>query len=295
MFMSNNCPNCKSSDTKLFLELKDYFLSNEEFEIHNCNNCKISFTQPFPAAHEINRYYETDEYLSHDENRKGFIPLLYRTIKSVNIQTKYNQAASELKPGTVLDFGCGIGDFLFKAKSEGWKIHGVEPNDKARKSAAEKLEIDVLDKLGSDNYPDEYFDLITLYHVLEHVYAPKELIEILIKKLKPNGRLVLALPNHNSLDAKIYGKYWAAWDVPRHLWHFNSTSVEMLLEIHNYNLVRRLPMYWDAFYVALLSEKYKNSKMPLLKAFLKGMHSNISALFTGEFSSLVFIFERANK
>ncbi len=292
--MSTKCPVCNSEHIAFELGLKDYFLSQEDFEILHCNDCNISFTNQIPAATEMQQYYSSEKYYSHSDEKKGFIPFLYRKIKSININTKYNQVTKGMLPGKLLDFGCGIGDFLIHAQAKGWSVHGIEPNVKARDIASKKLRSEILDNEGLMRFPDNHFDLITLFHVLEHVYAPDELISELLRVLKPNGRLILALPNKDSFDAKYYNKFWAAWDVPRHLWHFVPESVEGLLEKHKMEKFKQIPMRWDAFYVALLSEQYKKSTFPLLNALLIGLISNFKAGLNGQYSSLIYCFKSKN-
>jgi SAM-dependent methyltransferase len=289
--MSQKCPACKSDNIAFELSLKDYFLSQEDFEIWSCKHCKVSFTYPFPSESEIHRYYSSENYYSHSDDKNGLIPFLYRKVKSININTKYKQVTKGLFPGRLLDFGCGIGDFLAHAQSKGWSVQGIEPNEKAREIASDKLKCEVFDNKGLDNFPDNHFDLITLFHVLEHVYSPDDLLSELLRILKPDGRLILALPNKNSFDAGFYKKYWAGWDVPRHLWHFNSESIEHLLKYHQMEKFREVPMHWDAFYVSLLSEQYKKSALTLPKAFLRGLISNVKASFSGQYSSLIYFFQ----
>ncbi len=288
--MSQKCPACKSENIEFELGLKDYFLSQENFEIMVCRDCKVSFTYPFPHESEIHRYYSSDNYYSHSDDKNGLIPFLYRKVKSININTKYKQVTKGMVPGKLLDFGCGIGDFLAHAQSKGWSVHGIEPNEKAREIASDKLNNAILDNNGLNKFPDNHFDLITLFHVLEHVYSPDDLLSDLLRVLKPDGRLILALPNKNSFDAKFYKKFWAGWDVPRHLWHFNPESIDELLKKHQMEKFREVPMRWDAFYVSLLSEQYKKSTIPLANAFLRGLISNFKAGFSGQYSSLIYCF-----
>ncbi|MDD3637117.1 MAG: class I SAM-dependent methyltransferase [Bacteroidales bacterium] len=291
--MSIICPNCNSSDIKFELALKDYFLSQEEFSVYTCNDCKVSFTHPFPAETELGRYYASEKYLSHDDGKRGLIPFLYRQIKNINISTKYHQVTKALKPGKLLDYGCGIGDFLVYAKQNGWVVDGVEPNSSAREIASQKLDTQVFDVNQLKNFPDAHFDLITLFHVLEHVYSFNKLLPELVRILKPNGRLVIALPNKDSFDAHYYKQYWAGWDVPRHLWHFNPESISLLGQNFQLQKLHQYPMWWDAFYVSLLSEQYKKSSLALLRAFVIGLLSNFKALFNSQYSSLVYVFKNS--
>jgi SAM-dependent methyltransferase len=289
--MSKKCPSCRSENIEFEIGLKDYFLSQEDFEIWICNDCKVSFTYPFPPESEIQRYYSSENYYSHSDDKNGLIPFMYKIVKSFNINTKYKQVTEGMTPGSLLDFGCGIGDFLVHARSKGWSVHGIETNEKARRIASDKLNCEILDGKGLSHFPDNHFDLITLFHVLEHVYSPDDLLSNLLRVLKPDGRLIFALPNKNSYDAKFYKKFWAGWDVPRHLWHFNSESINEMLKNHQMRKFRQLPMPWDAFYVSLLSEQYKKSIFPLPKALLVGLISNLKAFLSGQYSSLIYCFQ----
>ncbi|MDD4374122.1 MAG: class I SAM-dependent methyltransferase [Bacteroidales bacterium] len=287
--MSIICPNCRSEFTRFSLVLKDYFLTQEEFNIYQCASCKISFTFPFPEESKIPEYYASEKYFSHDDNKKGLIPLLYRQIKTINISTKFRQVTENMQPGKLLDYGCGIGDFLVYAKQKAWSVEGVEPNVNAREIASQKLSKEVFDISRLSSFPDAHFDLITLFHVLEHVYSLNELMSELVRILKPNGRLVIALPNKNSYDARYYKQYWAGWDVPRHLWHFTPESISLFcanFKLHDY---QQYPMWWDAFYVALLSEQYKKATFSMPRAFLIGLISNMKALFSSQYSSVIYI------
>lgn len=273
---------------KLFLRTKDFTVSEENFELHYDSELEMLVTHPQPA--NIGSYYESDQYISHTDSRVTFIDRLYQWVKRYNIDKKTQLLDKQKVKGVkLLDFGAGTGDFLTAAKSKGFKISGVEPNEKARTNAAKKgieLVADV------SELQEEGFDVITLWHVLEHLPDLDKQIERLQSLLNENGTLVIAVPNYKSFDAKYYGAYWAAYDVPRHLWHFSKTSIIRICDKHNMDVVSIKPMVFDAFYVSLLSEKYKGNKLFLINAFFIGMWSNIKAYFSKEYSSLIYIINK---
>lgn len=291
-FMKKCCPICRNEELILKLHTKDYFLSQEEFNLLQCANCDIIFTDPFPLPEQLGSYYDSGEYFSHGGIQKGLIPKIYNSVKKINIRKKYEQVTKDLRQGRVLDIGCGIGDFLAHCKSKGWEVSGLEPNEQARKIVLNSHNITVKDISEIGEIPNEQFELITMFHVLEHVTEPKKMILEIMRILKPGGRLVIALPNYDSWDAKHYKKYWAAWDVPRHLFHFNPSSLSIFMKEFPLKRENTKPMFWDAFYVSLLSEKYKSKSVPLLRAGIKGFYSNILASRNGNFSSLIYFFSK---
>ena len=275
-----DCPVCGSSSVAPVLKAKDYTVSNEVFEIWHCGNCTLRFTQNTPDEQSIGRYYQSAEYISHSETKKGFINSLYHIVRKRTLQGKRKliEKASGKKSGVLLDIGAGTGSFLNVMKKGGWNVKGLEPDVNARKKGEElyglKLEpIEVFYKLPAKN-----FDVITLWHVLEHVHALHNYIQQLKTLLKPGGKLIIAVPNYTSKDAQHYAAHWAAYDVPRHLYHFSPQSMDTLLQQHGMKTETIKPMWFDSFYVAMLSEKYKNGKGNMFAAFLNGLSSNLAAL-----------------
>lgn len=292
--MQKNCLICQKDALIHELHTKDYFLSQEEFDLLRCTNCGVIITKPFPSPEKLGSYYDSGEYFSHGGNEKGLVPEIYNFIKGVNIKKKFQQVTKDLDTGKVLDIGCGIGDFLAYCKKEGWKVSGLEPNEQARKLVLKNHQIEVEDVSEISKLPNEQFDLITLFHVLEHVAEPKDMVSEILRILKPGGRLVIALPNNASWDAKHYKAFWAAWDVPRHLFHFNPKSVSSFMKEFLLEEEMIKPMVWDAFYVSLLSEKYKGKSSPLMRAGFKGLFSNMKAYQNGNYSSLMYFFRKAS-
>ena len=291
--MSKNCPWCDSENNHQFLELKDYFLTQENFEILECNECKLLFTSPCPAPDKIGSYYKSEDYLSHNEEKKGLFAKIYNKVKKINIKNKFNIATNGQQPKakSLLDIGCGVGDFLLYAKENGCDITGIEPSEDARKIAEKKLDCKILPPEELQNIPDNSFDIVTMWHVLEHVADLKTEIHHLQRILKKDGRLILALPNYKSYDAEYYKDKWAAYDVPRHLSHFSQTSIKNIFKETKLQLIDIKPLKWDSFYISMLSEQYLSSKNSFLKGTLIGWKSNRKARKSGEYSSLVYVFE----
>ena len=290
--MNKKCPWCNSENNHKFLELKDYFLTQEEFEILECDDCKLLFTNPCPTPDKIGDYYKSEDYLSHNEEKKSLFAKIYNKVKRINIKNKFNIAVSH-QPSAIslLDIGCGVGDFLLYAKEKGCNITGIEPSEDARTIAEKKLECKILSPEELQNIPDNSFDIITMWHVLEHVADLKTEIQHLQRILKKDGKLVLALPNYKSYDAEYYKDKWAAYDVPRHLSHFSQTSIKNIFKETNLQLIDTKPLKWDSFYISMLSEQYLNNKNNFLKGALTGWKSNRKAKKSGEYSSLVYIFK----
>lgn len=271
----NTCPVCGSDTTRKVLNAKDYTVSKESFDIFHCGHCSARFTQHVPDAANIGRYYQSQEYISHSETKKGLINRLYHSVRKITLRSKQNwvKAATGLKQGSLLDVGCGTGAFAHYMKQLHWEVTGVEPDETARQNAKTLYNIDALPADELFNLPKQQYDAITMWHVLEHVHTLHKYLDQLRTLLKPDGKLIIAVPNYTSLDAEHYGEYWAAYDVPRHLYHFSPESMNILLAQHQLEVVKRHPMVFDGFYVSLLSEQYKTGKSRLLAGFWNGMRS----------------------
>lgn len=290
--MNKKCPWCESEKTQIHFWVKDFFLTQETFEIHECHNCGLLFTEPRPKPEEIGNYYQSEKYYSHKENKSGFIPRIYEIVKKVNIRHKVKIATEGKSVGKMLEIGCGVGDFLHEMEEQGWNCTGIEPSDDAKAIAKNKIKAQILEPNEISQLPDRSFDLITMWHVLEHVDNLKEEVHHLQRLLKENGRLVLALPNFKSADAEYYKEYWAAYDVPRHLNHFCRKSINNVFNTNKLRLKKTDKLIWDACYISYMSEKYKNHTFPLLKGTIRGFISNCKARRSGEWSSLVYILEQ---
>ena len=290
--MNDKCPWCGSENAQLHLELKDLFLTQEPFKILECKECGLLFTTPRPNKDEIGRYYKSEEYYSHQENKEGFIPKVYEKVKSVNLKNKYGIATEGKGKGKALDIGCGVGDFLHTMEQHGWDCTGVEPSEDAKVIAKKRIKGQLLSSEEQENLPDSSFDLITMWHVLEHVDDIRWQIQQLHRLCKPGGRIIIALPNYKSYDGQYYKAEWAAYDVPRHLNHFNKETLIKILEESGLRHVKTEKLVWDAYYISYMSEKYRKHSIPLLRGAFRGLISNCKARKTGEWSSLVYVFER---
>ena len=285
------CPICDAQDLKPYLLCKDHTVSHETFALEQCKQCGFVLTNPRPAEKDLTRYYQSEAYISHSNRSANAIEHIYKVSRRFTLKWKYGllQTHSVIEPATILDFGCGTGAFLNECKKNNMKISGVEPSTIAREIAIKNTKATVWERASEikDNY-----DVITLWHVLEHVPDLHETLHKLKNHLNQNGTMFIAVPNLKSPDAKKYLAYWAGYDVPRHLWHFSKDTMKRALERHRLNLVTTIPMPLDSYYVSLLSEKYKNGKNGVLnmaKAVLQGWQSNQQATKTSEYSSLIYI------
>lgn len=265
------------------MKVKDYSISGEKFSLVYDDIYKLYRTTPVPE--NLKKYYQSKTYISHTDGNKGLFERLYQLVKKYTLQQKIKLIEKYVSKGKLLDIGAGTGDFLRVAQERGWQVSGIEPEAKARHRAGEK---GIFLEEKQENISTT-FEVITLWHVLEHIPHLQEQIHFLKNHLSKEGLLLIAVPNYKSKDAQHYGDYWAAWDVPRHLWHFSQESIRLLFQQQGFELIGVKPMYFDAFYVSLLSEKYKSGKMNFLKGCYNGLCSNISAFSTGEYSSLIYL------
>lgn len=291
MELLEQCPICKSSQLKDFLALQDWFLSNEKYKIVACKQCGFKFTNPRPSLDVIGQYYKSEDYISHSNTKKDPLSMVYQKVRQHTITQKYNMISSYQKTGKILDIGCATAEFLAFFKTQGWDVSGVEPDSDARAMALQNHDIEVKEETALDSFEAGSFNTITMWHVLEHVYPLNERIEQLYRLLAKDGTLVIAVPNCNSHDALYYKEHWAAYDVPRHIYHFAQKDIKQLFDNHGFVLQKVEPMKFDSFYVSLLSEKYKSGGSAP-KAFIKGLQSNLSAAKTGEYSSLIYILKK---
>jgi 2-polyprenyl-3-methyl-5-hydroxy-6-metoxy-1,4-benzoquinol methylase len=277
-------------EKKLYLTVKDHSVSGEEFQLFYNEDMEMLETFPQPSLEKLSQYYNSEDYISHTDNKRNLFEQVYQLVKLISLKRKLkliNSFPSNEK--RLLDVGCGTGDFLKISQKNNWKVFGIEPNEKARQIANQKTDNSVFGIEQLFKFNANSFDVITLWHVLEHLPRLEEHLSILHKLLKPNGTLIIAVPNFKSYDAQYYKGFWAAYDVPRHLWHFSKHSISKLVACYKMKVFEILPMKFDAFYVCLLSEKYKSGIMNPLKAFWIGWRSNVKAKRSGEYSSLIYI------
>lgn len=277
-------------EIKPFLEVKDHSVSGETFQLIVNETYGFLETSPQPTKDQLSEYYKTEDYISHTDSKRNLFEKAYHLVRNISLKRKItliNSFNSEEKK--LLDIGCGTGDFLKAAQDNDWHVSGIEPNHSARDIANKKTNNSVFNTEKLQQFKERSFDIITLWHVLEHLPNLEEQIITLTKLLKANGTLIIAVPNFNCFDANYYKDFWAAYDVPRHLWHFNQKSITSLFERKNMTVVKTLPMKFDAYYVSLLSEKYKTGFMNPLKAFWIGFRSNLKARRSNEHSSIIYI------
>lgn len=279
------------SNKKHFLTVKDYSVSKEIFDLYYDQTFDMLITFPQPKLENLDKYYESEDYISHTDNKRSLFEKLYHFVRGIALKNKLNLINS-LQPnkGKILDIGAGTGDFLSVAKKDGWKTIGVEPSGKA-KSIAMSKGITFVEQ--TSELENNSFDVISMWHVLEHVPDLDSQIKELKRLLKPEGVLIVAVPNFKCFDAKHYGKFWAAYDVPIHFWHFSKTAIKLLFEKEEMKLEKVLPMKFDSFYVSLLSEKYKSGKMNFIRAFLIGLQSNWYAKKNIEYSSHIYVIKNS--
>lgn len=284
------CPVCGQNRPGDFLQITDHFLSKETFTVVECSGCRFRWITPRPVATEIGGYYQSEEYISHDSAGGGWLTRLYRLARTVSIRGKYKIVDRWSGGKTLLDIGCGTGEFAAYVATKGYTVRGVEPGEKARQYATGTHGFPVAETLGEVAAERPRFGCITLWHVLEHLHDLNGSMEMIRSMIDPGGVVVVAVPNCDSWDARHFGTHWAAWDVPRHLYHFNAATLTMLAEKHGFAVKAVMPQKMDAYYVSLLSGKYRHGSASYLKAFFLGFWSNLKA-GTGDrgHSSLIFL------
>lgn len=273
------------------ITVKDHSVSNEEFQLVFDEVLEMYKTEPQPSLDTLASYYESEDYISHTDAKRNLFEKMYHWVRSYMLSKKMSLVTNHTKSheNKILDIGCGTGDFLAMAKKYKWDITGIEPDEHARRIASEKTGITIRSNEWFSEIVDESFDAITMWHVLEHVPNLEAQIQTLKRIVKPNGSIFIAVPNFKSHDADYYKEFWAAYDVPRHLWHFSQKSITSLFAKHNMKVVKILPMKFDAYYVSLLSEKHKTGKMNPIKGFYRGFVSNFKAMSSSEYSSLIYV------
>ncbi len=280
----------RNQNLNVFTTCKDHSVSGETFELLHDTVYDMLITSPKPIDADLARYYESEDYISHTDSRRSLFEKVYHLVKQYSLKKKVKLMTKINKePGDLLDIGAGTGDFLAVAQKSNWKTKGVEPNRQAKSLAEQK---GVILESETKSIKSETFDIITMWHVLEHVPDLKFQINELNRLLRPGGHLIIAVPNFKSYDATYYKSFWAAYDVPRHLWHFSKGAIQKVFEEHHLSLQKIIPMKFDSFYVSLLSEKYKTGKMNFIKAFWIGLWSNVQGRRTTEYSSHIYVLKK---
>ena len=309
------CPVCGSSSIHPVLSAKDYTVSGKSFAIWQCTACSLRFTQDVPGMDEMGDYYKSQDYISHTNTSKGLINRLYQITRKKTLRQKRKLVCKETgkKRANLLDVGSGTGAFINEMKQNGWQVVGLEPNADARRMAEEIYGCQLKNTDELFRLPGDSFNAITLWHVLEHVHDLHKTLEQLKNLVQQDGRLIIAVPNYTSFDASVYKEYWAAYDVPRHLYHFSPLSMKMLIEKAGMKITDYRPMWFDSFYVSLLSSKYKGTRLRTagksapngdarskepgrtkwFSAFWNGLISNLKAISDKKkCSSVIYIIEK---
>ncbi|MEP6615881.1 MAG: class I SAM-dependent methyltransferase [Ginsengibacter sp.] len=288
------CPVCSNKDIRFLFPALDHTVSSQSFEIWQCNNCSLRFTQYAPSPDKIGAFYQSENYISHTDTTKGFINQLYHRVRKSTLVSKRKliEHVTRNDHGNILDIGAGTGSFLHTMKKAGWQVTGLEPDVTAKAKAMEMYNIELHPSAQLFQLPAESFNAITMWHVLEHVHDLDSYIEQLKKLLKPDGYILIAVPNYTCYDEKVYKEFWAAYDVPRHLYHFSPEAMVYLASKHGLNLKSVKAMWYDSFYVSMLSEQYKG-KGNIMKAFFTGLISDCKALLNHKkASSLIYILRK---
>lgn len=291
----SHCPVCNSTRINPLLTVKDHSVSKEEYVVWQCSECTLRFTQDVPDEDSIGPYYASPDYISHSNTSKGLLNQLYQRVRRITLGQKAALIVRHTKEkGRLLDIGAGIGAFLSVMKKRGWEISGIEPDETARNKAKELFGITLDQPSALFGLREHQYDAITLWHVLEHVHQLHPYVEQLKSLLAAEGKIFIAVPNYTSADAAAYRNYWAAYDVPRHLYHFTPRSIAVLMKAHGLKVTEKKPMWFDSFYISLLSSKYHRGHTSWIGAGINGLRSNITALLNRDrCSSLIYVIEKA--
>ena len=291
----DTCPLCGGQQLEHTLTCTDHYASGEKFEVVRCAHCGFLMTQNAPIEAKMGKYYEAPDYISHSDTQKGMMNRVYHWVRQFMLSRKAAlvRKVSNMSVGTLLDYGTGTGYFAHAMMQKQWHVKAIEKSPQARAFAKERFKLDVEPETALPLYQPKTFDVVTLWHVLEHVEHLNEMWETLHKILKDRGVLIVAVPNPDSYDARKYGEWWAAYDVPRHLWHFSPSVMQKFGAKHGFVMEERLPMPFDAFYVSMLTEKYKGSKFSFIKGLWTGTCAWFSALGKKErSSSMIYVFRK---
>lgn len=286
------CPACGNQDFFHYLDTEDFSITRQKFSLQECQHCRTLATSPQPDQSIMHHYYQSEKYISHtNKSDSRLLSLIYRIARKASTKGKRKLIEKYSSGKTILDLGCGTGHFLTEMKKAGWQVYGVEPADIARQQAETQLKQPLFKSLQEAN--GLMLSAVSMWHVLEHIHHPDKVLKQCYQLLQKKGLLVVAVPNYRSFDAGRYKNYWAGYDVPRHLWHFNKESMYMLMHRQGFCIKKILPMKLDSYYVSLLSEHYKHptnsAAIKYWHAFIAGLKSNLKARKTGQYSSLIYI------
>jgi SAM-dependent methyltransferase len=294
MVTIESCPICLRSEFEHYMDCRDFTVSRETFTMVRCKHCKFLFTNPKPERDKIGGYYKSENYVSHSNTNIGLVNKIYKAVRKYTHKKKLKLVNSLSNGRHILDIGCGTGEFLNVCKRAGWYTQGIEPDEEARSFGIKQYDINVQQESAVSSFPPLSFDVITMWHVLEHVYDLRERVIELKRIISSNGTIVIAVPNCSSKDAIYYQSAWAAYDLPRHLYHFKPNDIEKLFGELGMEVVQTLPMKLDSFYVSMLSEKYLTGHSNFIRAILRGFSSNLSARANGRtYSSQIYLIKKA--
>lgn len=292
---NTECQGCNSNNLIHYMDVKDYFLTGESFSIIECKNCGLLITHPQPEEHNLSKYYQSEDYISHSNKRSDVISKLYQWVRHYTLGKKVALLKQFSTNSNVLDLGCATGEFLNRCKHSGYNATGAEPDEKSRNYARTTYGLNVSTLEELEELPPEKFKIITQWHVLEHVSDLNARFKLIKRLLDKDGICFIALPNPASADAAHYKKWWAAYDVPRHLFHFRRQALNQLANKYHFEVIKIIPMKFDSYYVSILSEKHMTGNPNYLKAFFQGFKSNLKAMLgNGEYSSLIYVLKKQN-
>lgn len=289
----DRCPVCKSNKIKYQITAEDFLVTREKFQIYGCLVCGLRFTNPRPNDDQLASYYDSHEYISHGNETSSLVTGLYKIARTFTLRKKRQLIEKISSNKRLLDVGCGTGHFIEYCQQYGWQVNGVEPNQIARTQAEAKTKIIIQQDISE--VVDATYNVITLWHVLEHLPDLEQIINKLKYLLAPGGTLIIAMPNYEAFEATVFKEYWAAYDVPRHLYHFNRKAVAHLTKLHGLKIVRTYPMKLDSFYISLLSNKNKSNANKYINSFITGLLSNIYAIKSKNYSSLIYQIEKGEE
>jgi 2-polyprenyl-3-methyl-5-hydroxy-6-metoxy-1,4-benzoquinol methylase len=273
------CLICGSGQNTPCLTVPDRFNPKEKFQLVKCNGCGFVFLSPRPDEESIGAYYQSEAYQPHQEKASSFNEKIYRWVRNRNVRYKRRIIERIVEKGNLLDYGCGTGEFLLEMQQAGWQTIGYEPAEKAAKIARE-YGLQMIQNLSEIK---SKLNVITMWHVLEHVHQANELLEKIHQVLDPEGMLIIAVPNRLSFEAQMYRSNWVAWDAPRHLYHFTPADMARLLDKHSFQIVDHKMLYFDPWYNALLSASLetsgKNGPIKIVALFKALLFGKLSMFF----------------
>ena len=288
-----SCPICGNEEIPAVLEVEDHLVSRETFKLCECSSCTLRFTNPRPDKEELGKYYSSEDYVSHTNQANNIVNRLYKIARYFTLRSKERLIRRGAATKSLLDIGCGTGQFLEFTKKNGWRIDGVEVDPDARAMAAKATETEIHKNL--ETIDGKEYQVITLWHVLEHLPDLAKSVAQIKTLLATNGSIFIAVPNYLAYEARVYKHHWAAYDVPRHLYHFSPKSMQILAENNGLKIVNTIPMRLDSYYISLLSNKQQFGQNRFVKSFITGLLSNIYAIKSNNYSSLIYQIQKSDQ